>query len=274
MAVFLCAVAVVFATLRPALAADGPVSLAIETVKPGREGLEFSAHLAGTSNLITHGINWTIRTADGEDVYSVDSGAADVLTPPGDYVVDLQYGAGRLTRLVSLPEASRLRVDFALNAGGMRIVPRAGGAPLPVGGARIRVFTLQEGQPNRRVAVNATAGDILPLPEGRYRVESQVGDGNAKAVADVQVKSGRLSTLDIRHKAGIARLNFVGSSSGDVQWAIEDDHGVAVATRDGLAAAVILAPGRYTAKADSDGRSLTATFTIASGKSRHIILGN
>lgn len=274
MAVFLLAVALSLAVLRPALAADGALSLAIETVKQGREGLEFSAHLAGTSHTITRGINWTIRTADGVDVYSGNSGTADVVTPPGDYVVDLQYGAGRLSRVVSLPEGTRLRVDFALNAGGLRIVPRAGGAPLPDGGARIRVFTLQQGQPNRSMALNATAGDILPLPEGRYRIESQVGDGNAKAVADVQIKSGRLSTLDIRHKAGIARLNFVGQPSDTVQWAIEDEAGVPVVTRDGLAAAVILAPGHYTAKADADGRVLTARFTIAAGKSRYIILGN
>lgn len=274
MAVFFCAAALLLAGLRPVLAGDGPVSLAIETVKPGREGLEFSAHLAGTSGNISHGINWSIRTADGDSVYSGDDGTADVVTPPGDYVVDLQYGAGRLTRLVSLPEATRIKVDFTLNAGGLRVVPRAGGAPLPVGGAKIRVFTLQQGQPNRRMAVNATAGDILPLPEGRYRVESQVGDGNAKAVADVQVKSGHLSTLDIRHKAGIARLNFVGSPADSVQWAIEDKAGTPVATRDGPAAAVILAPGNYIAKAETGGRVLTATFTIASGKSRYIILGN
>ena len=274
MAIFFLVLGLLATGTPSAIAADGPVSIAIETVRPGREGLEFSAHLAGASYAITRGISWTISNADGEDIYSGNTPTADVVAPPGDYVVNLQFGSGRLTRLVSLPEGCRLRIDFALNAGGLRILPRAGGAPLPVGGAKIRVFTLQEGQPNRRMAITATAGDILPLPEGRYRVESQVGDGNAKAVADVAVRAGRLSTVKIGHKAGIARLSFSGNSASDIEWAVEDATGRPVASRDGAEAAVILAPGHYTAKAKIDGRTLTQTFSIASGKSRDVILGN
>ena len=277
MAVFLFAVAGLGSGGLAVAAASQPqasgLSLAIETVSPGREGLELSAHLAGTDHPLSRNLSWVIRTADGLEVYAGETPTADVVTPPGDYVVDVQYGSGRLTRVVSLQPGSRLKVDFALNAGGLRIVPRAGGAPLPIGGAKIRVFTLQQGQPNRRLPVTATAGDILPLPEGRYRVESQVGDGNAKAVADVAVKAGRLSTLDIGHKAGIARLTFTGSAAS-VQWAIEDDTGAAVARREGQAAAIILAPGRYTAKVETGSGVLTARFTIASGKSRYITLGN
>jgi hypothetical protein len=274
MAVFFWALAILPSAQSPAHAEDGPLSLAIETVSPGREGLEFSAHLTGTTHPVTRGITWTIRTADGQDVYAGDSAIADVVTPPGDYIVDVRYGAGRLTRLVSLPEATRLRVDFALNAGGLRIVPRAGGAPLPAGGAKLRVYTLQEGQPNRRMAVTATAGDILPLPEGRYRVESQVGDSNAKAVADVEVRAGRLITLDIRHKVGIARLSLAGPPSAEVSWSVEDRHGIAVASRDGQDTAVILIPGDYTVTAKIGSDRLTAAFTIAPGQSRDIILGN
>jgi hypothetical protein len=274
MAFFLCILALLPAIQSPALAAEGPVSLAIETVSPGREGLEFSAHLAGTTQPVTRGITWTIRTADGVNVYTGDSATADVVTRPGDYIVDVQYGAGRLTRLVSLPEATRLRVDFALNAGGLRIVARAGGAPLPAGGAKLLVFTLQHGQPNRRMAVTANAGNILPLPEGRYRVESQVGDANAKAVADVDVKAGRLSTLDISHKVGIARLSLAGTPSKEVTWSVEDRHGFTVAARNGRDTAVILIPGDYTVTADIGGKSLKGAFTIAAGQSRDVILGN
>lgn len=274
MAIFFVALALMAASTPDAHAAEGPVSVAIEIVKPGREGLEFSAHLAGAGGTITRGISWTISTADGEDIYSGNAPSADVVTPPGDYVVNVQFGSGRLTRLVSLPEGCRLRIDFALNAGGLRIVPRAGGAPLPSGGARIRVFTLQDGQPNRRMAINATAGEILPLPEGRYRVESQVGDGNAKAVADVAVRAGRLSTVEIGHKAGIARLSLSGASPAKTEWTVEDANGRPVASRDGAEASVILAPGNYTATAKTGVGTLTKTFSVAAGRSRDVILGD
>lgn len=272
MAVFFFLLALLAAAPSPVRAADGPIRIAIETVTPGGEGLELTAHLAGTSEPLIRGLSWTIRDASGAEVYNGESGTADVMTPPGDYLVDVQYGAGRLTRLVSLPEATRLRVDFALNAGGLRIVPRAGGPPLPAGGARLRVFTLQEGQPNRRMAVTAMAGEILPLPAGRYRVESQVGDSNARAVADVEVKAGRLSTLNIRHKVGIARLSVAGSPSAPVAWAVEDGRGVRVAAREGQDSAIILIPGTYTVRADMEGVRLSAAFTIAPGQSRDIRL--
>lgn len=278
MAVFLLmALSLMTADARAAGAAEPQASgmtLAIETVSPGREGLEFSAHLAGSTRPLARNLFWTISTADGVDVYSGQAPAVDLVSPPGDYIVNVQYGSGRLTKAISLQPGSRLKVDFALNAGGLRIVPRAGGAALPAGGAKIRVFTLQQGQPNPLMAVNATAGEVLPLPEGRYRVESQIGDGNAKAVAEVAVKAGRLSTLEIGHKLGIAKLTFKGSADADVQWAIDDAAGMPVATREGRAASIILAPGRYTAKADAEGRTITAAFTIAPGKSRHIVLGN
>ena len=272
MAAFFCALAILPCTTPPALAGDGPVSLAIETVSPGREGLELSAHLAGTLQPVSRGLSWTIHTAEGEPVYAGQSAAADVVTPPGDYVVDMQYGAGRLTRLVSLPAATRLRIDFALNAGGIRIVPRAGGAALPAGGARLRVFTLQQGEPNRRMALMATAGDILPLPEGRYRIESQVGDGNAKAVADVEVKAGFLSTVEINHKVGIARLALARSPVAEVAWSVEDTHGVTVASRQGPTSAIILIPGTYTVRANTGDTMLSAAFVIAPGQSRDVIL--
>lgn len=274
MAAFFWALAMVVATPSPAPAASSPISLMLETVPPGREGLEFSAYLAGTTHPITRGLRWTIRTAGGENIYAAETGTADVVTLPGDYIVDVQYGAGRLTRLVSLPEATRLRIHFALNAGGLRIVPRAGGAPLPMGGATLRVYTLQQGQPNRHMALNATAGEILPLPEGHYRIESQVGDGNARAVADVEVKAGRLSTLDIRHKAGVARLSFAAPAATEVAWTVADGRGATVATRVGQDTAVILVPGDYTVTAITGGRRLRAAFTIATGQTRNVILGN
>ncbi len=118
----------------------------------------------------------------------------------------------------------------------------------------------------RLVAVSAIPGEVIRVPEGEYRIESRFASGNATAVTDVQVKAGRMSAIDIDHKAGIARLSFVGAPSADVQWQVMDQSGQRVAAAQGLAADMVLLPGTYTASARVGGETLTATFEIATEK--------
>lgn len=245
--------------------------LAIELVKPGREGLELSARLTPDGGEITHSISWNIRGPDGETVYAGEQGTADVSLPPGDYVVDASYGATRLTELVSIPAATRLRVSFVLDAGGLKVEPLVSGIAVPPVASRVRVFSMDG---KRLMAVSVKPGEIIRLPEGTYRVESQVSTGNVKAVADVHVTAGRVATVKIAHKAGLARLAFVGSPNSTVRWEIEDGSGGAIAMRSGLTANVTLLPGTYTARALVGAELLTATFNIAAGDVRDIMLGN
>ncbi len=90
----------------------------------------------------------------------------------------------------------------------------------------------------------------------------------------MHVAAGRVATLKIAHKAGLARLAFVGSPKSIVNWQVEDGTGRAIATRSGLNANVTLLPGTYTARAMVSGELLTATFNIAAGEARDILLGN
>jgi len=263
MAVFLCGSA-----LPAAGAAHG---LTIELVKPGREGLELSARLTPEGGALQHNISWNIRGEDGATVYAAETGTADVSLPPGDYVVDARYGATLLTQTVSIPAATRLKVSLVLDAGGLKVEPLVSGIPVPAAAARVRVFSMDG---KRLMAVSVKPGEIIRLPEGTYRVESQVSTGNVKAVADVHVRAGRVATVKIGHKAGLARLSFVGSPRSSVRWEVEDGSGKAIATRSGLAANVTLRPGTYTARALVAGELLTATFNIAAGEVRDILLGN
>lgn len=259
--------------LCPALpaAADAAHGIAIELVKPGREGLELSALLTAGGGAIRHNMSWNIRADDGATVFSGDDGTADVSLPPGDYVVDARYGATLLTQTVSIPPATRLKVQLVLDAGGLKVEPLVSGIAVPPAASRVRVFSMDG---KRLMAVSVKPGEIIRLPEGTYRVESLVSTGNVKAVADVRVKAGRVATVKIGHKAGLARLAFVGSPRSSVRWEVEDGSGQAIATRSGLAANVTLRPGTYTARADVAGELLTATFNIAAGEVRDILLGN
>lgn len=204
-------------------------------------------------------------------VYAAETGTADVSLPPGDYVVDAAYGATTLTEQVSIPPATRLRVSLMLDAGGLRVEPLVSGIAVPAVASRVRVFSMDG---KRLMAVSVKPGEIIRLPEGTYRVESQVSTGNVKAAADVHVTAGRVATVKIAHKAGLARLAFVGPPNAVVRWEVEDGRGVTITTRAGLNANVTLLPGTYTARALVGAELLTATFNIAAGEARDIMLGN
>lgn len=247
--------------------------LSLETVPSGREGLELTARLTGNGGTIERNISWTIRTPEGATVFSGETGMADVSAPPGDYVVDVSYGAAKLSRSISIPREQRVTVSFVLDAGGLRVQPRIDGDGVTAR-SRVRVFALDGERRGSLIATAAVPGDILRLPAGRYRVESRVASGNAGAVTDIEVKGGRVSWIDISMKAGVARLSFVGSPGAEVIWTVDDADGNPVAFRSGLTADMVLRPGTYKAKAKVGPEELTATFKIASGQTRDIMLGN
>ncbi|MCA3560494.1 MAG: hypothetical protein IOC82_05625 [Aestuariivirga sp.] len=254
----------------PALA-DAAHGLSIQLVQPGREGLELSARLTADGGPLQQNISWKIRGSGGETVYSGADGTADVSLAPGDYVVDASYGATLVEKLVSIPPATRLKLSLLLDAGGLKVEPMLGNIDVPPAASRVRVFSMDG---RKLAAVPVTPGEIIRLPRGIYRVESQVSTGNVKAVADVHVAAGRVATVKIVHKAGLARLAFVGDPNAAVRWEIEDESGGAIAARSGINANVTLLPGTYTARAEVGAELLTATFNIAAGEARDILLGN
>ncbi len=251
--------------------AEGPHPVAVEVVKPGREGLELTARLSADGEVMTRNIAWTIRHVDGGTAYAGEAGSVDISLAPGDYIVDVEYGAAGLSRAVSLPPGARLLVGFVLDAGGLSINSDMTAGDFPPLDPRVRIFALPSG---RMVALKYELDDVMRLPAGRYRVEALAHAGNAAAVTDVEVKAGRVSTVSFTHKAGLARLAFVGAPTAEVTWDVEDAKGRPVAREAGLSADLVLLPGTYTARAAVGGELLSARFHIAAGETRDIMLGN
>ena len=93
------------------------------------------------------------------------------------------------------------------------------------------------------------------------------------AVAEVVVKPGRMSAVEIDHRAGLAHL-ALRQPSADAYWTIIDDHGGELAPIAGDTADVVLKPGNYTARATVAGVDQTVTFSIAAGQRRDILIQN
>jgi hypothetical protein len=248
--------------------------IAIETVAAGGEGLELSARLSEDGGIIERPVTWTIFNTSGEPIYADDVPIAKVQVKPGSYLVGIKYGEVRVSQTVTVIDGTKLLASFVLDAGGIRILSRLQGLGLPAARSRSLVFALTGVRKGQLIATSRESGEILRVPAGDYRIENRFDAGNAEAVADVQVKPGLMSAVEMDHAAGLARLAFVGAPDAHVQWRVADANGNSLAPIDGLTADVVLKPGTYSAVAETGKEILTAKFVIAAGEARDIILGN
>ena len=145
-----------------------------------------------------------------------------------------------------------------LDAGGIRVLPRLQDLGLPATPSKSLIFALTGLRKGQLVASSTTPGEVLRVPSGDYRIESRFEPGNAMAVTDVTVRAGLMSAVEIDHKAGLARLSFVGAPDAQVSWRVADDDGSSLPAIEGLSADVVLKPGSYTATAQIGGETLTA----------------
>ncbi|MDP1699695.1 MAG: hypothetical protein Q8L53_01880 [Aestuariivirga sp.] len=248
--------------------------IAIEIVKPGNEGLELSARLSESGGLIERDISWTLRDAQGGIVYDRTTELAHVALPPGDYSVEARYGSASFSQSLTLLEANRLMVSFVLEVGGIRVLPRVQGLGLTSAQTQSLVYALSGADKGKLITISKVPGEILRVKSGDYRIESRFATGNAVVVVDVHVNSGLMSAVEIDHAAGLARLSYVGAPDAHVSWLVTDGHGEQLPAIDGLSASVVLTPGAYIAKAQIGTELLTASFDIAAGQERDILLGN
>ena len=184
------------------------------------------------------------------------------------------YGSASFSQSLTLLEANRLIVSFVLDVGGIRVLPRVKGLGLAPTQAQSLVYALSGPNRGKLITISKLPGEILRVKAGDYRIESRFAAGNAVAVADVHVKPGIMSAVEIDHAAGLARLSYVGAPDADVSWLVTNEKGEALPAIAGLSANVVLKPGAYVAKAQVGNELLTASFDILAGQQRDILLGN
>ena len=144
---------------------------------------------------------------------------------------------------LTLLEANRLIVSFVLDVGGIRVLPRVKGLGLAPAQAQSLVYALSGPNKGKLITISKMPGEILRVKAGDYRIESRFAAGNAVAVADVHVKPGIMSAVEIDHAAGLARLSYVGAPDANVSWLVTNEEGEALPAIDGLSASIVLKPG-------------------------------
>lgn len=248
--------------------------VAVGEVIAGQEMVTLSARLTDQSSALVKNLHWTVRNSGGAILFNSDATTAAMALQPGDYRVEARFGAVEMDEAFSLLEGTRMDLRFVLNAGALRVLPRIKGVETPGLDATTRIFALTGKARGRMVEQSATPGEVINLAAGQYRIESRFGEGNALAVMDVKVTPGIMSAVEIDHRAGVARLAYVGSPNAKVKWEIRKGDATELSDIVGLNASVALTPGDYVAIARVGDESLTASFQIKEGEARDIMLGN
>lgn len=243
-------------------------------VTPGQEMATLSARLTDQSSSLLKNVHWTVRNTEDAVVFDSDATTAAMALQPGDYSVSMRYGAVEMDESFSLLEGTRMDMRFVLNAGALRVLPRIKGVEAPGLATSTRIFALTGKARGHMVQESATPGEVINLAAGQYRIESRFGEGNAEAVMDVKVTAGMMSAVEIDHRAGVARLAYVGAPNAMVTWEIRRGDETELSDISGLNASVALTPGEYVAIARVGTESLTASFQIREGEARDIMLGN
>ncbi len=248
--------------------------ISITQVKPGQETATLSARLTEINLSLAKDVTWRVRNGASDLVYDDRATTAAMALAPGYYTVEARFGAITLEESFTLLEGNSITLNFVLNAGALRILPRIKGMLTADINSHTRIFALSGKAKGKLVKETDEPGEVISLTAGRYRLENRMVLGNALAVTDVKVQPGVMSAVEIDHHAGLARLSYVGAADAKVEWQIMRGPVMELGNINSLNASVVLRPGNYTAVARVGGERLTASFQIREGEARDIMLGN
>jgi hypothetical protein len=235
--------------------------LRIAMTRQGTENIELAARLSEDGDIITLPIAWSIRRS-GETIFRDNSPVVDRVIAPGDYVVEAAYGTVRVAQSVTVLAGQSIGLTLILNVGGMRALAMVKDLP-PIEGIASS-YDIYDETSGRLISRIQEAGEVIRLRSGKYLVESRLLPGNTLARSNIVVKPGILSSLEIRHEAGVAAIDL----ADHVPWTIRDLSTGWTASGEGRQDAVVLAPGIYEFETGSPERQRLVSFTITAGERR------
>ena len=251
----------------------------------GTEGLELVARLSQTGSYIKRPIEWVVFSQDPQmaqfekEVYRGLVSLADISLKPGQYRVEAKYGFATSSKTITILPKTRVAVSLNMRVGGIRTLSKVFGVNAAgFANATHTIYALHDSKPNKLITKTVSQGEIIRLSAGEYKIESRFELGNTLAVANVTIKPGILTSLNIEHQASMAKLQFIKPSNTKAKWTVTSVKGGPNGqwTKSGTSTKpnIILAPGRYRFLADIDGKKFVKTLTLEQGKSALILLGN
>ncbi len=250
-----------------------------------KSGLRLRARITRKLAPIERPVDWSVFRIDPQQrnkwIQVAAQQSADAAFPlaPGEYVVRAAYGHAMAAKIITVRPNRLSDATFVLNAGAIRVRTTLVSLEIPPGRAAVQKIYAEGDLAAGRKPLATLVGknDIIRLNAGAYEIVSQYGSANATVKTRVTIRPGRLTEVEINHKAGIARFRLTGAKAGahaaKARWRLADAKGDTVAEADGKTMpADILAPGRYTVTAQIAGRTYRSDFDIIAGQAKDVAI--
>jgi hypothetical protein len=245
---------------------------------------------------VAAGLQWRVfqERAEADGTHALVAQSADsaptLSLPDGDYVVHVAYGLASAMRRLSM-RGQTIDQTLVLNAGVLRISAALGDSQIPANRLQIAVYVPERnGAEARLVVPDAQAYTPLRLPEGAYRVVSTYLDkesagttpgaaGRANATnsvvnAEVRVQAGKLTDVELRHRAATLTLKLVNTAGGEAlantSFSVLTPGGDVIRELIGAFPSLILAEGEYVVIARRDNKTYQGTVKVQAALDRDV----
>lgn len=190
--------------------------------------------------------------------------------PAGTYYVSARHGAAEARDRVLVNAGDNVARTLVLNMGKLAVQSRFAGASSPLQSNVVyRIERLDAAQDAMRLSLPVAR---LELPAGRYKVESSLGNQNARVAREIDVKPGTVTNLSFEHLAATVQLRINGRAPvpGEVSWTIRDGQDRNLWQSQQAEPRAFLMPGRYRILAELRDRRGVAEIDVKSGEMRVI----
>lgn len=263
-------------TQPPVNAVTAPVPTPGVATIPGQAVLALTARYGKDMPVINSGLVWRVFSDRPDETGAFklireDKGATpNIVLPPGSYVVHVALGLVSAVRPVTL-RSDTDRESFVLPAGGLRIEGRVGSSKIPPNQISFNIYKGSQFEAGDRAPLvpNATAGDVVLVPEGTYYIVSNYGDANSVVRSDIRVQAGKLTDVVISHRAAVITMKLVSDKGGEAlantAWSVLTPGGDIIKESIGAFPRVVLAEGEYRAIAKNEGKVFERGFNVVNG---------
>jgi hypothetical protein len=210
--------------------------------------------------------------------------------PPGTYFVVARQGSAEVRERVLLNGGDDMARTFILGLGRLTVQSRLQGYSGAISNDPVtyRVLRLDpplpsatepdSGQPTgpQEVARTGAPTATLDLAAGRYRIESQLGGQNVRAVRNVEIRPGAAQSVTIDYPAARVHFRLVGAAAktatSDLYWDIRDSNDVSVWRTVQAEPRAFLAAGRYKLRIETRDRRYDTAFEVKAGENLNLEL--
>lgn len=199
----------------------------------------------------------------------------EFVLPAGTYYVTARYGAAQVRQRVAVGAGDIVKRTIGLGMSRLILTTSIDDrlqSKSPATALLSRVVRLDDGnEADRSTVVNP----VFLLPQGRYRVEAQLGMQNVRTERTIDVKSSDPSLLNMPLDGGQVTLKLPDGAglAIDPFWEIRDGSGRVVWRTTQSEAKIILAPGKYVARVDLRDRKFERAFEVRTGDQATIAMG-